>query len=385
MRHRVAHRKLGRTTPHRIALLRNLATALFERERIRTTLMKAKELRPYAEKLITLAKRDEDRLHARRQVAQRHQGSAGRAQAVRQRWARASRTRPGGYTRILAWDRARATARRWRSSSCWAPSTSPSARRTRRPRSPSPRRPRRRTRKRPRPRRPQAQGEEGGRGRVAARTPEPTSRAGPRGPALLFSGLPVVLDRRGRGLGGVVERRREMQPVGAGAAEHPGGDGLARCFLERLVAGGVDARGRTRRLDREADLHLPGDRSQPGERRHHRPPSRREVGDARSHPHAGYRRTAAALWRRERRGCRRDHLDVGGCRPGAESARVGGARRDRLRFDRRRRSGRRRGGRGERLRLRRVAPWPRPRRRPWDATAPDRPAAAPCPSRRSAR
>ncbi len=57
MRHRVAHRKLGRITPHRIALLRNLATALFERERIRTTLMKAKELRPYAERLITLAKR----------------------------------------------------------------------------------------------------------------------------------------------------------------------------------------------------------------------------------------------------------------------------------------------------------------------------------------
>ncbi len=55
MRHRVAYRKLGRVTPHRTALLRNLATALFERERIQTTLMKAKELRPYAEKLITLA------------------------------------------------------------------------------------------------------------------------------------------------------------------------------------------------------------------------------------------------------------------------------------------------------------------------------------------
>ena len=51
MRHKVGFRKLGRITPHRIALLRYLATALFERERIRTTLMKAKELRPYAEKL----------------------------------------------------------------------------------------------------------------------------------------------------------------------------------------------------------------------------------------------------------------------------------------------------------------------------------------------
>ena len=69
MRHRVAHRKLGRKTAHRLATLRTLATALFERERIQTTLMKAKELRPYAEKLITLAKRDDGRLHARRQVA----------------------------------------------------------------------------------------------------------------------------------------------------------------------------------------------------------------------------------------------------------------------------------------------------------------------------
>ena len=68
MRHKVGFRKLGRVTPHRIALLRNLATALFERERIRTTLMKAKELRPYAEKLITQAKRDDNRLHARRLI-----------------------------------------------------------------------------------------------------------------------------------------------------------------------------------------------------------------------------------------------------------------------------------------------------------------------------
>ena len=69
MRHRVAHRKLGRTTPHRRALLRNLATALFDKERIRTTLHKAKELRPFAEQLITLAKREENRLHARRLAA----------------------------------------------------------------------------------------------------------------------------------------------------------------------------------------------------------------------------------------------------------------------------------------------------------------------------
>jgi large subunit ribosomal protein L17 len=100
MRHRVGHRKLGRITPHRIALLRNLATALFEKERIRTTLMKAKELRPYAERLITLAKRDGDGLHARRLVRRDIQDG----EVVRKlfdtlgtRFA----TRPGGYTRIL--------------------------------------------------------------------------------------------------------------------------------------------------------------------------------------------------------------------------------------------------------------------------------------------
>ena len=57
MRHRVDYRKLGRTTPHRRALLRNLATALFDKERIRTTDEKAKEARREAEKLITRAKK----------------------------------------------------------------------------------------------------------------------------------------------------------------------------------------------------------------------------------------------------------------------------------------------------------------------------------------
>jgi len=54
MRHRVHGRKLGRPTPHRIALLRNLCTSLFEHERVTTTVQKAKEMRPVAEKLITL-------------------------------------------------------------------------------------------------------------------------------------------------------------------------------------------------------------------------------------------------------------------------------------------------------------------------------------------
>jgi large subunit ribosomal protein L17 len=100
MRHRVAHRKLGRTTSHRTALLRNLATALFERERITTTLMKAKELRPYAEKLITLAKRDDGRLHARRQVLEDIKDNEVVKKLFDTLGTRFA-TRPGGYTRIL--------------------------------------------------------------------------------------------------------------------------------------------------------------------------------------------------------------------------------------------------------------------------------------------
>jgi large subunit ribosomal protein L17 len=57
MRHRVGHRKLGRTSSHRIAMFRNMAAALIKHEQITTTLPKAKELRPYVEKLITLAKK----------------------------------------------------------------------------------------------------------------------------------------------------------------------------------------------------------------------------------------------------------------------------------------------------------------------------------------
>ena len=100
MRHRVAHRKLGRITPHRTALLRNLASALFERERIRTTLMKAKELRPYAEKLITLAKREDDRSHARRLVARDIRSAVVLRKLFDDLGARFAQ-RPGGYTRIL--------------------------------------------------------------------------------------------------------------------------------------------------------------------------------------------------------------------------------------------------------------------------------------------
>lgn len=66
MRHRIAGRKLGRTTSHRTAMLRNLVTSLLEHEKVKTTDAKAKEVRPLAEKLIGLAKRGD--LHARRQA-----------------------------------------------------------------------------------------------------------------------------------------------------------------------------------------------------------------------------------------------------------------------------------------------------------------------------
>jgi len=77
-----------------------MATALFERERIRTTLIKAKELRPYAEKLITLAKREDDRLHARRQLARYIHDPLILRKLFDTLGTRFS-SRPGGYTRIL--------------------------------------------------------------------------------------------------------------------------------------------------------------------------------------------------------------------------------------------------------------------------------------------
>lgn len=66
MRHKYSGRKLGRTSSHRDAMFRNMVTSLFEHERIVTTTEKAKEARPIAEKMITLAKRGD--LHARRQA-----------------------------------------------------------------------------------------------------------------------------------------------------------------------------------------------------------------------------------------------------------------------------------------------------------------------------
>jgi large subunit ribosomal protein L17 len=98
MKHRVAGRKLGRTSMHRISVLRNLSTELFRHERIRTTLMKAKELRPFAERLITLSKRET--LHARRLVLRDIHDKdvvSKMFDTISSRFAQ----RPGGYTRIV--------------------------------------------------------------------------------------------------------------------------------------------------------------------------------------------------------------------------------------------------------------------------------------------
>jgi large subunit ribosomal protein L17 len=107
MRHRVGHRKLGRVTEHRISMLRNQATALLRHERIETTVPKAKELRPFVERLITIAKRglaagegNGRTLHARRLVLQDIQDRdvVGKLfDTIAPRF----EARPGGYTRIL--------------------------------------------------------------------------------------------------------------------------------------------------------------------------------------------------------------------------------------------------------------------------------------------
>jgi len=98
VRHRRKGRRLGRTSSHRLALLRNLATALFVHERIRTTEPKCKELRRFAEKLITLAKRGD--LHARRLVA-RHMKDPKVVTKLFDVLGPRYAERPGGYTRLL--------------------------------------------------------------------------------------------------------------------------------------------------------------------------------------------------------------------------------------------------------------------------------------------
>jgi large subunit ribosomal protein L17 len=98
MRHGVAGRKLGVTTTHRFAMFRNMANALIKHEQITTTLPKAKELRPVAEKLITLGKRGG--LHARRQAYAQLRDDVMVAKLF-STLADRYKGRPGGYCRVL--------------------------------------------------------------------------------------------------------------------------------------------------------------------------------------------------------------------------------------------------------------------------------------------
>jgi large subunit ribosomal protein L17 len=98
MRHLKAGRKLGRNASHRLALMRNLARALFEHERIITTVEKAKEARPFVEKLITLAKKGT--LHARRLALSRLPDREIVAKLFKEIGPRFE-DRQGGYTRII--------------------------------------------------------------------------------------------------------------------------------------------------------------------------------------------------------------------------------------------------------------------------------------------
>lgn len=98
MRHGYSGRQFSRTKGHRRALFANLANALLKHEQIKTTLPKAKDLRPYVEKLISLGKRGD--LHARRQVAGKLRDDAVVAKLfsiLGERY----KSRPGGYTRII--------------------------------------------------------------------------------------------------------------------------------------------------------------------------------------------------------------------------------------------------------------------------------------------
>lgn len=107
MRHRVAHRKLGRVTEHRLSLLRNQAQALLRHGRISTTVAKAKELRPFVEHLITVAKRgiadggDTIRAVNARRAVRRDLADRDVAARLFDTIAPRFSDRPGGYTRLL--------------------------------------------------------------------------------------------------------------------------------------------------------------------------------------------------------------------------------------------------------------------------------------------
>ena len=98
MRHKLSHRKLNRTSSHRKAMFANMSSALIKHEQIRTTLAKAKELRPIVEKLITLGKKGS--LHARRHAISRLAPDA-YIDKLFGEVAKRYENRNGGYTRII--------------------------------------------------------------------------------------------------------------------------------------------------------------------------------------------------------------------------------------------------------------------------------------------
>jgi large subunit ribosomal protein L17 len=101
MRHRNRRGKLGRKSEHRMMMLRNMATSLFERERIQTTMPKAKQLRPFAEKLITLARKQD--VHARRLMQRQISNRAVLKKLFDEIAKRYKEDNKGGYTRIVAY------------------------------------------------------------------------------------------------------------------------------------------------------------------------------------------------------------------------------------------------------------------------------------------
>lgn len=98
MRHGISGRKLGRKTGHRNALFRNMAAALIKHEQITTTVPKAKELRPYIEKLITLAKRGG---LSNRRLAMSRLGDETQLKKLFDTLAERYSDREGGYTRVI--------------------------------------------------------------------------------------------------------------------------------------------------------------------------------------------------------------------------------------------------------------------------------------------
>ncbi|HUJ02576.1 MAG TPA: 50S ribosomal protein L17 [Rhizomicrobium sp.] len=100
MRHRNTGRKLGKKAQHRTAMFANMAAALIKHEQIKTTLPKAKELRPVVEKLVTLSRRGPSNLHARRQALSQIRDEVQVKKLFDVIGPRYS-DRPGGYTRVL--------------------------------------------------------------------------------------------------------------------------------------------------------------------------------------------------------------------------------------------------------------------------------------------